>query len=180
MTSVLAIIGSPTSAGRTTTAVTALLAAAQSAGASTQLLELADTTNDSALDAMTAADAIVFGSPVYRAGHTALLRTLLESTERGKYGETSAPLRGKAAAIVMTGASPHHYLATDGLRAVLSSFFAAQVLSPALYLDGQAFTSDKALTDGAAALAHQHGTALVDLVRAVRASKTLSTMEPLV
>jgi len=103
---------------------------------------------------------------------------LLESTQRGKYGEASAPLRGKATAIVMTGASAHHYLAPDGLRSVLATFFAVQVLSPALYLDGGSFTPGKTLTDDAAALAATHGAALVEFAAAVQSSKVLSTMEP--
>ena len=177
MTTVVGIVGSPSVGGRTTTAVRALLNAAEDAGARTRLVELSTATTDDALAAMDAADAVIFGSPVYRAGHSALLRSLLESTQRGKYGEDTAPLRGKAAAIVMTGASGHHFLAPDGLRAVLASFFALQVLAPALYLDGMAFTPDKTLTDDALALTRHHGTAVVDLAAAVRASSTLSTME---
>ncbi len=178
MTAVLAVVASPSAGGRTTTTVRAMLAAAADAGAETELIELATTSTDDALVAIDAADAIIFGSPVYRAGHTALLRSLLESTQRGKYGEASAPLRGKATAIVMTGASAHHYLAPDGLRSVLATFFAVQVLSPALYLDGGSFTPDKTLTDGAAALAATHGAALVEFAAAVQSSKVLSTMEP--
>jgi FMN reductase len=176
--SVLAVIASPSVGGRTTTAARAMLDAAQDAGASVELRELASTTTDDALAAIDAADAVLFGSPVYRAGHTALLRSLLESTQRGMYGEATAPLRGKTTAIVMTGASAHHYLAPDGLRSVLASFFAAQVLSPSLYLDGSAFTPEKTLTDSAAALAAAHGAALVELAAAVRSSKVLSTLEP--
>ena len=44
------------------------------------------------------ADAVVLGSPVYRATYSALLKDLLERTERGRWGETTAPLQGKAAA----------------------------------------------------------------------------------
>jgi len=180
MTAVLAVVASPSAAGRTTIAVRTVLAGAQDAGADVELLELATTSADDALAAIDTADAIVFGSPVYRAGHTALLRSLLESTQRGMYGETSAPLRGKATAIVMTGASGHHYLAPDGLRSVLATFFAAQVLSPALYFDGGSFTPDKTLTEAATSLAATHGVALVEFAAAIRSSKVLSTMEPLV
>lgn len=177
MTTILAVVASPHVGGRTTAAVQTLLAAAREAG-TVSLVELAATTTDDVLAAMAASDAIVFGTPVYRAGHTALLRSLLESTQRGMYGETSAPLRGKATAIVMTGADDYHYLATDGLRAVLANFFATQVLSPALYLGGTAFNPDTTLTAEAAQLAATHGGALVELATAVHQSALLSTMDP--
>ena len=46
---------------------------------------------------------------------------MLENFQRGKWGEETAPLQGKAAAVVLTGASGHHFLAVDGLRNVLAN-----------------------------------------------------------
>lgn len=177
---IVGIVASPTEGGRTTAAVRAILAGAAAAGASTSLLELAAVDRSVAIAAIDAADAVVLGSPVYRATYTALLKDLLESTERGKHGEQTAPLRGKAAAIALTGASAHHFLAPDGLRNVLASFFATQVLSPALYLEHKDFADRDTLGETAAALADQHGAALLDLTRAVRASAALSTLDPVV
>lgn len=177
---VVGIVASPSEGGRTTTAVAGILAGAAAAGAETSLLELATAGRDAAVAAIDAADAVVLGSPVYRATYSALLKDLLENTQRGLHGETTAPLRGKAAAVALTGASAHHFLAVDGLRNVLASFFATQVLSPALYLEHKDFADRETLGEVAAGRADQHGAALVDLARAVRGSTALSTLDPLV
>ncbi|MEX2291085.1 MAG: NAD(P)H-dependent oxidoreductase [Mycobacteriales bacterium] len=177
---IVGVVASPQPGGRTATALSAMLAGAEAAGATTRLVELADASLEEVTALMDGADAVVFGSPVYRASYSAHLKQLLERTERGRHGEGTAPLRGKATALVMTGASGHHFLATDGLRAVLATFFAAQTLSPALYLDHKDFTEDKGLAPGAEELARTHGTALVDLTAAVRTSVSLRGLEPLV
>lgn len=177
---IVGVIGSPQPGGRTSTALAAVLEGAAQAGATTRVVELSGARPDETTEAIDSADAVAFGSPVYRATYSAQLKQLLESIQRGRHGETAAPLRGKAAALVMTGASAHHFLAPDGLRAVLATFFAAQVLSPALYLEHKDFTDAKQLKADAARLAHAHGAALVDLAAAVRASTVLRGMEPLV
>jgi len=180
MVRLIGVVGSPEENGRTSTAVRAMLAAAASAGADTALLELAGTPIAEASAAIDAADGVVLGSPVYRASYSASLKSLLEQTQRGLHGETTAPLHGTATAIVLTGASEHHFLATDGLRAVLSTFFAAQVLSPALYLDHSHYVDRSTLTGPAADLAAAHGRALVELAAAVAASTDLKALDPLV
>lgn len=178
LVSVLGIVASPHPSARTDHAVTAVLAGATEAGAKTARVALAEANRSEALAAIAAADAVVFGSPTYRATYTALLKELLEVTERGRYGESSAPLQGKAAAVVLTGASHHHFLAVDTLRNVLAGFFAVQVLSPGLYLEHSAYTEDKQLTDTAAEVAAAHGAALVDLAAAVKDSPALRALQP--
>jgi FMN reductase len=174
----LGIVASESIGGSTATAVGCLLDAA-SEHAHTSLIELKSTSIETALTAVAAADAIVFGSPVYRAGHSSLLKQFLEMTQRGKYGETSAPLHGKAAAIVLTGASAHHYLAGDELRAVLSGFFAVQVLSPTLYFHDSDWDAG-ALVPRASGIARTAGMALVELATAVKSSTNLRALEPMV
>jgi FMN reductase len=176
--SVLGIAGGPEAGGRTSTAIAGILSGAAAAGAATTVVELAFTPHSEVVAAIETADAVVLGSPVYRATYSALLKGLLEGTERGKWGETTAPLQGKAAAIVLTGASAHHFLALGDLRNVLANFFAVQVLSPGLYFDHGGFLDRSALTEGSATLAATHGSALVDLTAAVRSSKTLSEITP--
>jgi FMN reductase len=175
---ILGVVASPNPSARTRHAVAAVLAGAEQAGAATSLIWLADSSLSLAIAAISEADAVVFGSPIYRATYTALLKSLLEATERGRYGESSAPLQGKAAATVLTGASHHHFLAVDSLRNVLAGFFAAQVLSPGLYLDHSAFIEDKTLTLETAEIAVAHGVALADLARAVRNSPALRALQP--
>lgn len=178
MTVVLGVAGGPEAGGRTSTAIAGVLAGAAARGASTSLLELGSTDHADVVAAIEAADAVVFGSPVYRATYSALLKGLLEGTERGRWGETTAPLQGKVAATVITGASGHHFLAVNDLRNVLASFFAVQVLSPGLYLDHAAYVDRSTLTDESAAVAAIHGAALVDLAAAVRTSDALGALQP--
>lgn len=175
---VLGVVAGPEPGGRTATAVDGVLAGAAAAGASTALLELAQTPVPGVIAAFDTADAVVFGSPVYRATYSALLKELLERTERGKWGETSAPLQGKAAAVVLTGASGHHFLALGDLRTVLAGFFAVQVLSPGLYFEHADYVDRTTLTEKSAALAGAHGAALADLTAAVRASVALRNTTP--
>ena len=177
---VLGVVASPEAGARTSTAVSGVLEGAAAAGCRTSLVEMSACSVAEAIEAIERADAVVLGSPVYRATYSAMLKTLLEQTQRGRHGETSAPLRGTPAAIVMTGASEHHFLAVDGLRAVLATFFAVQVLAPALYVDHAGFVDRNTLTESSAAIAAAHGAALAALAAAVRESAPLREMEPLV
>ncbi len=178
MITVLGLVGGPEPGGRTSTAVAGVLAGAAAAGARTGLLELSQVPRAEIAAALADADAFVFGSPVYRATYSALLKGLLEATERGRWGEKTAPLQGKAAATVLTGASMHHFLATNDLRNVLAGFFAVQVLSPGLYLDHSGFTDRTTLDEDSTTLAATHGSALFDLASAVRASAALRAVTP--
>ncbi|MCW2678448.1 MAG: NADPH-dependent reductase [Modestobacter sp.] len=175
---VLGLVASPQGSARTALAVAAVLDGAREAGATTTQLALVEHDRAEVLQAVADADAVVFGSPVYRATYSSLLKQLLEATERGRYGEATAPLRGTAAAVVLTGATPHHYLAVDSLRSVLAGFFAAQVLSPGLYLDHSGYVDGGALTEPVRELAGSHGRALAELAAAVRTSSALRGLEP--
>jgi FMN reductase len=175
---VLGVVGGPEPGGRTATAVAGVLAGAAKVGASTSLLELSESGADTVIAAFATTDAVVFGSPVYRATYSALLKDLLERTERGKWGEKGAPLQGKVAATVLTGASGHHFLAVGDLRNVLAGFFAVQVLSPGLYFDHGGYVDRSTLTEDSAALAAAHGAALVDLAAAVKSSEALQAITP--
>lgn len=176
MMRIIGLVGGPEPGGRTSTAVSTLLTGAN--GAETELLELSETGLGFATQAIATADAVVFGSPIYRASYSSLLKALLEATERGKWGEDTAPLQGKVAATVLTGASAHHFLAVNELRNVLAGFFAAQVLAPGLYLDHDGYVDRTTLTEPSTALATAHGAALGDLTAAVRASAALTALTP--
>ena len=178
---VVAVVGSPNSGGRTRVAVDAMLLGAAAEGAQTQVIELAETEPADAVAAIDTADAAILGSPTYRADVSARLKMLLEATPRGAPGESGAPLRGKACATVMTGASDHHFLAIDKVRGTLGGFFATQLLSPGLYLPSAAYTDDgRGLRDDVRELAELHGRALVELAGAVRRSKWLRELRPLI
>jgi FMN reductase len=177
---VVAVVGSPHAGGRTRVAVDAVLRGAAES-ANTRVLELAGTEHANALAAMGEADAVVFGSPTYRADITAQLKALLDATPRGMSYESGDPLRGTTCATVLTGASDHHFLAAEKVRGILGGFFGAQLLSPGLYLPSAAFTDDgRALRDEHQQLAELHGRALVELAAAVRSSRWLRGLRPLI
>lgn len=173
---IIGLVGSPDAGGRTSTAVTAVLRGA--ADVDTELIELSVSCTDRVVAAMADADAVVFGSPVYRGTYSALLKSTLEATERGKWGEKSAPLQGKVAATVLTGASPHHFLAMNDLRNVLAGFFAVQVLSPGMYVDHSNYVDRSTLKDDALSTAVCHGAALAALARAIGPSAAVSKLRP--
>lgn len=173
---VLGIVGSPSVGGRTDAGVAGVLAGCT--GAETEKLSLADTDVATVLDAVEAADAVVFGSPTYRASFSSLLRSLFEVAERGRYTtETKAHLAGTTAAIVMTNNAPEHFLAQDSLRSLLAGFYGCQVLSPGLVLTHPHFDGTD-LTPDAAELAASHGRALVDLTAAVQGSAAIRALQP--
>jgi FMN reductase len=179
---VVAVIGSPKAGGRTRVAVDAVLHGAVQEGARTRVVELADTAVPDAITALDEADAAVFASPTYRADITAQLKALLDATPRGMAAyEAGDPLRATACATVLTGASDHHFLAVDRVRAILSGFFAVPLLSPGLYLPSAAYAEGgAALRDEPRQLAELHGRALVELATAVGSSRWLRTLRPLV
>jgi FMN reductase len=179
---VTAVDGSPTGQGRTSAAVEAVLRGVASDGVETRVVGLAQPDGswaiEPALDAIRAADAFVFATPVYRASLAAPLKALLDRLPRGMWGETEAPLQGRAVGIVATGASFHHFLALDDLRSVLAGFFAAHVVPPGLYVPRDGYDDEGGLRDEYEALATQQGVALVELARALEISKVLRVLAP--
>jgi FMN reductase len=174
---IVAVIGSPHAGGRTRVAVDAVLQGAAQEGGQTRVLELADTAVPDAVAALGEADAVVFGSPTYRADITAQLKGLLDATPRGMAYESGDPLRGTVCATVLTGASDHHFLAVEKVRGILGGFFGTQLLSPGLYLPSAAFVEGgESLRDEPQQLAELHGRALVELATAVGSSRWLRMM----
>jgi FMN reductase len=172
---VAAVDGSPAGGGKTAATLSVVLAGAADAGATTELHRAEELTDTAGLEAF---DAFVFGSPVYRASYATPMKDLLDRLPRGMWGEQAAPVTGRAAAIVMTGASWHHFLALDDLRNVLSAFFAAQVLSPGLYVPREGFGEDGELVADVAARARATGRALVELAQALETAPTVRAMRP--
>ncbi|WP_375387573.1 NADPH-dependent FMN reductase [uncultured Amnibacterium sp.] len=179
MTSVLAIDGSPRGGGRTRLVLDAVLAGARELSATTDVVELSgqDESVARAIAAASRFDAFVLGAPAYRAAPASPIKVFLDGLPRGFWGETEAPITGRAVAIVMTGASDHHYLALDGLRSALAGFFAAQVLSPGVYVSSAGFQDGRLGEEGAAFAAAQ-GRALVALSEAIAGSEHLRVVKP--
>ncbi|MCD2196888.1 NAD(P)H-dependent oxidoreductase [Actinomycetospora endophytica] len=176
----LGLVGSPSPGGRSLTAVRALLAGAAAEGAEVEVLELADGPDPEKIQqAFEVADGIAFATPTYRARSSSLIKAVLENTERGIVGDTRSPLLGKAAAIVHTGATAHHFLAVDDLRDVLAGFFAAQVLAPGLYFEGADYDEPTVLGESAQQLAEAHGRAFAQFTAGVRAAPAVRALKPL-
>lgn len=177
---ILAVVGSPSPGGRTLTAVRALLDGAERAGATCTTIELGAHSDWAAVQtAIERSDGILFASPVYGARSSALLKELLEHSARGMHGEADAPLQGKPTAVLLTGGSAHHFLAVDDLRSVLAGFFAAQVLSPGLYLHPAHYVSAVELTPEGQDLALLHGRAFAEFTEAVSTVTTIAQLRPL-
>lgn len=177
---VLGVVGSPQSGGRTLTATRTMLRVATANGCDVDELELADgTETEGILELMKDADAFIFSAPVYRARAAFPLKDLLDAVPRGMWGETMAPLQGKACALILTGATLHHFLAVDDLRSVLSTFFAVQVLSPGLYLSAEAFVDRDTLNSDTTRLVEQHGRALLSFAAMTRESREIASLRPL-
>lgn len=171
---VIGVDGSPHGPGKTAAAVSAVLAGAAGRGAAIELIRHDD---PDVVARIAAADAVVLGSPTYRATHTAALRALLEKFDRKTGAE---PLAATPVAVVMTGASGEHFLGTRDLSATLSGFFGTQVLSPELYFHGGDFDAAGQPAGRAAELCAVHGEALVDLAVAVKGSAALRALRPVV
>ncbi|MFT4085427.1 MAG: NAD(P)H-dependent oxidoreductase [Nocardioides sp.] len=175
---VLAVNCSPSLGGKTLAAIDAVLAGAAESGATTSVMELgAGRPVAEVVEAMRAADAFVFGSPMYRGTYTAQFKDLMDHTPRGMYGESDAPISARAVLTVATAASDHHLLGPGSMRDVLVDFFAAHVVSPGLYLTGAAYV-DGALTPENDERARLMGRALVELARAIDSSTALRAVTP--
>jgi FMN reductase len=133
---------------------------------------------DALIERIGLAEALVVGSPIYRASYAYPLKVLLDHLPRGMWGETLAPIRGKAVCLVATGASLHHFLALGDLRNVLAGFYAAHIVPPGLYLPREGFAEDGSLRPPYGDQAEQQGRALVELAEALRQSPNLRALMP--
>lgn len=172
---VLAISCSPSTGGKTRAALEAVLAGAAAAGARGEILELGPTPDyPAALAAVRAADAIVFGSPMYRATYTAQFKELTEAIPRTP---DDHPLAGRAVTTVGTAGSDHHMLGMSGMRDILVDFFAAHVVSPGLFVSPAGFDGD-GVSAQVGERAEMLGRGLVELAAAIRSSTGLAGVLP--
>jgi FMN reductase len=175
----LAVIdGSPAGGGRTSAVLRAVDRACGLDDVPPPIVSLAAEPMESVVDIVEDADAVVLGSPIYRASFAFPLKVLLDNMPRGMWGETRSPLRGKAVCIVATGASLHHFLALDDLRNVLSGFFAAHVVPPGLYVPRDGFDDAGTLVQPYADYAQLQGQALAELTAALDSSTALRALGP--
>ena len=133
MTTLLGISGSLTAGGSTRTVVDAALAAAQehTPDITTDVIDLRDVTisfcdgrppedypddTPRALERISAADAYIIGTPIYRGSYTGALKNLLDHIPVEAF-------MGKVAGLVGNAYTDHHYLSIDQeLKPVLAWF----------------------------------------------------------
>jgi FMN reductase len=123
----LAVVAS-SPGGSTDTLVRAVL---EGTGGSVDVAYLGDGFPDLAAAAF---DAMVLGTPTYRATYAGSLKEFLDRVPRGKPADGfPSPLLGVPVAVVAIGASDHHFLGADPLVSLLVRFFAAWVVPPTVY-----------------------------------------------
>ncbi|WP_188110583.1 NAD(P)H-dependent oxidoreductase [Aeromicrobium ginsengisoli] len=178
---ILAINASPRGTGRTTVAVLEMLAGAKLLGAAVEIVDLDSRDHfEPVVALMQRSDGVVLASPTYRARPPAQLKAFLDALPRTSDSSGGgSPFAGKAVALLQTGATAHHFLATEDTRAVLSSFFAAQVMAPSLYFSHTDYEDATKLTVAAQELAQRHGRALAQFSMALKTCPEVTSLQPL-
>src|SRR5262249_53479241 len=111
------------------------------------------------LDLVLEAGAYILGTPMYRGGMTGALKNLIDVIPKEH-------VVGKAAGLVATGASLHHYLGVDlGLRTAMA-FFQVHVVPSILYGATFQLVDGRPDDEGLIAQARQLGQDAVLLARA--------------
>ncbi len=88
------------------------------------------------IKAIGSADAVIFGSPVYRATYPGVLKNLLDHLP-------VAALKDKPVGIIAMAAGFHHYLGVDSHMRFVLAWFGALTLPNSVYLTNEDFTDGK-------------------------------------
>ncbi len=170
---ILGVAGGIGQSWHTRALVEAVLAATRAADVRTELLDLSDTpidfaanlpadqysaTTQRALELAGHADAFVFGSPIYRATYTGVLKNFFDLMP-------VEAMLGKVAALLATGASFHHYLALDLSFRPIMTFFNMHTVPGGLYAARDQFLPDQQLSDPLREQAEALGSDLVYMAR---------------
>lgn len=157
MPKIMMVVGAATPPGRLSAAVAFAAESARAAGAEADVLNLAETVLDvcdgkaddaygpatrDAVGRMIAADAVLFGAPVYRASYPGVLKNLLDL----------APvhaLQAKPVGILAMGGSPHHYLGVESQMKDVLQWFGALVTPTNCYVTGSDFKDGQLASEGA-------------------------------
>ena len=160
MTKIVALLGSVTPPGRLSSAVSGALSRAEAAGHSTELLDLGaltvgfadgrpveQLTDDTPrlVSAISTADAVILATPVYRATMTGALKNAIDLLP-------FEALTAKPVAVVVMGATLHHYLGADSHLRDILAWFGAVTLPNSVYLSSADFVEGKLTEGGAGAL----------------------------
>lgn len=162
---VLGVVGGIGQSWRTRLLVEACVEAAQAEGMRSEILDLSEAPIDFAANKAPAdyssttqraialtqeADGFVFGSPIYRAAYTGVLKNYFDLLP-------VEALVGKVAGLVATGASYHHYLALEVIFRPLVTFFNMHSVPGVLYGAPSDYTPERQLTPSIQEQAQQMG-----------------------
>jgi NAD(P)H-dependent FMN reductase len=175
---IVGVDGSPVGAGTTRYVVgEALEHAHLSMGATTSLLDMSVEVS-TLVEALDVADAVVLGTPIYRAMPAASVKQLLDAVPRGDFGDPRSPLQGTPVMLVGTAKTWAHYLGLDNLRTILHVFFAAWVVPPGVYLVGSDHVPGGVLSEDARELLYRQVAALTGFVGAARDGSWATSCTP--
>ncbi|UOR10460.1 NADPH-dependent FMN reductase [Halobacillus amylolyticus] len=108
------------------------------------------------IDLIVEADALIIGTPVYRASLTGALKNVFDLIPNDS-------LRGKAIGFIATGGSFHHYLVIDHQLNPLANYFRAHVVPGGVYVHNGHFDEGKLLDQDVLNRLDQLGSAAVQL-----------------
>jgi NAD(P)H-dependent FMN reductase len=170
---ILGIAGGIGQSWHTRLLVESVLAAAGAEGADTELIDLSQTPIDFAanrpaeeysaatqrvLELAGRADGFVFGSPIYRAAYTGVLKNFFDLMP-------VEAMLGKVAGLVATGGSFHHFLALDLAFRPIMTFFNMHTVPGVLYGSREQFLPEQQLNDALREQAEALGQDLVYMTR---------------
>lgn len=98
-----------------------------------------DADSRTVIDKITAADAFIIGSPIYRGTYSGAFKNLFDLIPNDS-------LRGKAVGIIATGGSDHHFLAIEHQFKPLIGYFNAYSIPGGVYANNSHFSNGE-LTD---------------------------------
>ncbi|WP_299521719.1 NADPH-dependent FMN reductase [Winogradskyella sp.] len=110
------------------------------------------------IDKIISADALIFGTPMYRGTYTGILKNLFDLIPNDA-------ILGKPVGLIATGGSDHHYLALEHELKPLLGFFLAIVLPGVVYANNQHYTNGELSSDEIKDKLKQLGTSIVNFHR---------------
>lgn len=194
MSTLLGIVGSPTSPSKTRTAVEiALQAAAEAFDVETEILHLAEYDLDiadgrkvgefsgdtaRAQELVINSDAFLIGTPVYRGSYSGDLKNLFDLIPRGKWQSPEAPLENRPVGLIATGATDHHFLSIAQELGPITSFFGSYQVGGGVYVNSSQFDDYQIADEKILQRLQTLGKATVELAQLVDKSSYLSQLGP--
>jgi len=102
------------------------------------------------------ADALVFGSPIYRGTYTGILKNVFDLIP-------NEAMIGKPVGLVATGGSDHHYLALEHELKPILGFFLAIVVPGTIYANNNDFSEGEIISEELKTRMSELGASIVNL-----------------